>query len=103
MDNIRLLIDIGSTFTKVIAIDMAEATIVGRAQSPSTVEKDVTIGIRQAIEKLKQETGIQNLYERKALACSSGSISTWRSLILTRANRRAITLSVTPGPMEIGI
>ena len=71
--NIRLLIDFGSTFTKVIAIDILNETIIGRVQVPSTVEVDVTIGLQKAIDKLREETGIKDLEDREALACSSAA------------------------------
>ena len=71
--NIRLLIDFGSTFTKVVAIDISSDTIVGRVQEPSTVDTDVTIGLQRAIDRLKEDTGIKDLHDREALACSSAA------------------------------
>ena len=71
--DIRLLIDFGSTFTKVVAIDISDETIIGRAQEPSTVDTDVTIGLQRAIDRLKEETGIRDLHDREALACSSAA------------------------------
>ena len=71
--DIRLFIDFGSTFTKVVAIDIPNETIIGRVQVPSTVDTDVTIGLQKAIDNLKEETGIRNLADREALACSSAA------------------------------
>ena len=51
---VYLLIDVGSTYTKVLAVDLAEEVILGRAQSPTTVETDVTIGLNRALEELAQ-------------------------------------------------
>jgi uncharacterized protein (TIGR01319 family) len=50
--NVVQLVDFGSTFTKVVSVDLDTATILGRAQHPSTVETDVTIGLDRAIAAL---------------------------------------------------
>ena len=71
--DIRLLIDFGSTFTKLVAIDLKGETIVGRVQVPSTVDTDITIGLKEAIENLREQTGIRDLADKEALACSSAA------------------------------
>jgi uncharacterized protein (TIGR01319 family) len=53
MRELALLIDFGSTYTKVIAIDLAEARVVGRAQAPSTVATDVCEGLLDALLRLE--------------------------------------------------
>lgn len=72
-DGIRILIDFGSTYTKVVAIDLEKEEIVAQSRVPSTVSTDITIGLRQALEKIKQVTGSDGLLEKKALACSSAA------------------------------
>ncbi len=54
MDQLALLIDFGSTFTKVIAVDLAAPAILARAQAPSTVETDVCEGFFGALARLAQ-------------------------------------------------
>jgi len=66
-----LLIDIGSTFTKVCSLDMYSGTILGTAQSGTTVEDDVCIGIENATKILEDKTHINNY--KKKLACSSAA------------------------------
>jgi uncharacterized protein (TIGR01319 family) len=73
MDDIRLLIDFGSTFTKVVAVDLDRTEVAAAARVPSTVESDITVGLRQALKKIEENTGIGNLEERQALACSSAA------------------------------
>jgi uncharacterized protein (TIGR01319 family) len=73
MDDIRLLIDFGSTFTKVVAVDLDRIEVVAAARVPSTVDTDITIGLKQALKKIEENTGIGNLEERQALACSSAA------------------------------
>jgi uncharacterized protein (TIGR01319 family) len=71
--NIRLLIDFGSTFTKVVAVDLGQNKIITRTQVPSTVEEDVTIGLKEALSKIYDEGRISRDVEKKALACSSAA------------------------------
>lgn len=47
-----LLIDFGSTFTKVTAVDRQKAEIIGRAQDFTTVDTDIQIGLNNALEKM---------------------------------------------------
>jgi len=47
-----LLIDFGSTFTKILAIDLDSEEILAYAQSGSTVETDIMVGLRQALDRL---------------------------------------------------
>ena len=71
MDDIRLLIDFGSTFTKVVVVDLSNEEIVAAARVPSTVDSDITTGLREALKQVEENTEISNLEEREALACSS--------------------------------
>ncbi|MCK4273833.1 MAG: glutamate mutase L [Dehalococcoidales bacterium] len=73
MDDIRLLIDFGSTFTKVVAVDLDKVEVVATARVPSTVESDITVGLGEALKKIEENTGIGDLEEREALACSSAA------------------------------
>lgn len=47
--SIHLLVDFGSTYTKVIAVDIEKELILGRAQAPTTVETDITMGLNKAL------------------------------------------------------
>ncbi len=73
MSDIRLLIDFGSTFTKVVAVDLGGEEIAAIARVPSTVDSDITIGLRKALREIARRTGIGNLEEKEALACSSAA------------------------------
>ena len=48
MRDATLLIDFGSTYTKLVAVDEAAEEILGTAQSPTTVETDISEGLRSA-------------------------------------------------------
>ena len=69
--NVRVLIDFGSTYTKVVAIDMEKEEIVSQTRVPSTVDTDITIGLKEALAEITRQAGISDVAEKKALACSS--------------------------------
>ena len=56
--SIYLLVDFGSTYTKILAVDLAEEIILGRSQSPTTIETDVTIGLNKALAELVDVCGV---------------------------------------------
>lgn len=70
---LTLAIDFGSTYTKLVAMDLDRAELVGVAQAASTVGTDITIGLRQAMKKLKTLTGVKQLETSRILACSSAA------------------------------
>ena len=67
-----LLIDFGSTYTKLRAIDLDDARILGSGQGPSTVQSDVTIGMRAALADLEANLGSLPRF-RYRLASSSAA------------------------------
>jgi len=67
-----LLIDFGSTFTKLRAVDLADGNIIGAGQGPSTVETDVTEGLNAALADLEGYLGALPDFKHR-LACSSAA------------------------------
>ncbi|MDH5208985.1 MAG: glutamate mutase L, partial [Burkholderiaceae bacterium] len=67
-----LLIDFGSTYTKLRAVDVERATILGAGQGPSTVGTDITIGMRAALADLERHIGVLPEFAYR-LACSSAA------------------------------
>ena len=53
-----LLIDFGSTFTKLVAVDLDTAQLIGRSQAPSTVATDVRDGLLQALAVLHERNPV---------------------------------------------
>ena len=47
-----LLIDFGSTYTKLRAVDVSARRVLGAGQGPSTVTTDISIGMRAALADL---------------------------------------------------
>lgn len=66
-----LLIDFGSTYTKVTAVDLDTETVIGTAQSYTTIETDINNGLNNALAILKEKIGDVN-FDYK-LACSSAA------------------------------
>jgi uncharacterized protein (TIGR01319 family) len=74
-----LLIDFGSTYTKLRAVDLEAATVVGSAQGPSTVTTDVTIGLDMALAELRQTmtsdgNGFPDFSHRLASSSAAGGL-----------------------------
>ncbi len=52
-----LLIDFGSTYTKLRAVDLTRGRLIGSAQGPSTVRTDVCEGLQQGLKRLESQLG----------------------------------------------
>jgi uncharacterized protein (TIGR01319 family) len=73
MMKVTLLVDIGSTNTKITAVDLENEEIVGRAYASSTVDTDMTIGLDEAYRKLLTQIGHGPLDIEAKFACSSAA------------------------------
>jgi uncharacterized protein (TIGR01319 family) len=69
-----LCIDFGSTYTKVVGVDIDEPKILGRTQSFTTVKEDINIGLEKAIAKLSNITGIEEWPVRFACSSAAGGL-----------------------------
>ena len=66
-----LLIDFGSTYTKLTAVDVEAEVILGTAQAYTTVETDINDGLNEGLRRLEAKTG--KLDFDKCYACSSAA------------------------------
>ncbi len=57
MADFALLIDFGSTYTKLRAIDLERRRILGAGQGPSTVTSDIMVGMTAALADLERRLG----------------------------------------------
>lgn len=72
--DIGIFVDFGSTYTKVVAIDLDEERIIGKGQSVSTVKTDIMIGLNSALKMLEAHSQRRCLDESNIrLACSSAA------------------------------
>lgn len=68
-----LMIDFGSTFTKLTAVDTEIEDVIATASSFTTVDTDITIGYSNALKKLGEKLGEENPRFDKIIACSSAA------------------------------
>ena len=66
-----LLIDFGSTYTKLTAVDLDTPRILGHAQAFTTAASDISIGLEHAMTRLRSICG--DLKYEARLACSSAA------------------------------
>jgi uncharacterized protein (TIGR01319 family) len=67
-----LLIDFGSTYTKLRAVDIEGRCLIGTGQGPSTVVTDINVGMRAALADLERRAGTLPRW-RYRLASSSAA------------------------------
>ena len=72
--NAILLIDFGSTYTKLTAVDMNEAKVLGTAQAYTTVETDINDGLAAALHLLEKETGPLSYVHTYACSSAAGGL-----------------------------
>ena len=66
-----LLIDFGSTYTKLTAVDVDAEEILGTAAAYTTVQTDINDGLNEGLRLLEEKTG--KLTFEKCYACSSAA------------------------------
>ena len=66
-----LLIDFGSTYTKLTAVDVESESLLGTAAAYTTVQTDINDGLREAMQRLEEKTG--KLEFSECYACSSAA------------------------------
>jgi len=72
MSGAALLIDFGSTYTKLRAVDLKSGRLLAAGQGPSTVATDVTVGLKAALADLDARLGGLPVF-RHRLASSSAA------------------------------
>jgi uncharacterized protein (TIGR01319 family) len=81
LSSLALLIDFGSTYTKVVAVDLRAGEVIGRSQAASTVNTDVREGLVQALALLhkrhalfdRRPAGLDVLKDQVVFAASSAA------------------------------
>lgn len=76
--DLTLLVDFGSTYTKLALVDLDNEVLVSKAQSASTVSDDMMRGFNDALTKLLQNPecanrGVKESDINRKLACSSAA------------------------------
>jgi uncharacterized protein (TIGR01319 family) len=74
-DPAALLIDFGSTYTKLRAVDLGEGKLLGSGQGPSTVTNDITVGMQAALDDLEERLGaLPDFKYRLASSSAAGGL-----------------------------
>lgn len=66
-----LLIDLGSTYTKVTVVDLDGEVIIGSATAGTTIDTNIMEGLNEALQKIPEPSGGWNFVRK--LACSSAA------------------------------
>jgi uncharacterized protein (TIGR01319 family) len=75
MSDTALLIDFGSTYTKLRAVDLSAGKILASGQGPSTVASDVTFGLDAALADLEKRLGgLPSFRHRLASSSAAGGL-----------------------------
>ena len=69
-----LLVDFGSTYTKVAAVDLDSEELLGTAQSWTTVQTDIGVGLDKAVRMLKTRVGDLDFTARYACSSAAGGL-----------------------------
>lgn len=69
-----LLIDFGSTYTKVTAVDVEKQELLGTAASYTTVETDINDGLNNALKILSEKVGDLEYDARYACSSAAGGL-----------------------------
>ena len=69
-----LLIDFGSTYTKVTAVDVESGVLLGTADSFTTIESDIGEGLQNALDRLHSKTGPLEYEARYACSSAAGGL-----------------------------
>ncbi|MBU1141101.1 MAG: glutamate mutase L [Firmicutes bacterium] len=67
-----LLVDFGSTFTKLTAVDLDREDIIATSKAITTVDTNIVIGYEKALERLYEKIGSKIDFDR-IIACSSAA------------------------------
>jgi len=69
-----LLIDFGSTYTKLTAVDVDEPRLLGTASSYTTIQTDINDGLQKGLEQLEQITGKVEYSAKYACSSAAGGL-----------------------------
>ncbi|MCL2426294.1 MAG: methylaspartate mutase accessory protein GlmL [Oscillospiraceae bacterium] len=88
-----LLIDYGSTYTKVVVADITSNKLLGCASSYTTVETDVGEGLACALKELEKQTGKIDFYKKLACSSAAGGLRMVASGLVPELTAKAASLA----------
>ena len=99
-----LLIDFGSTYTKLTAVDVEEERILGTASAYTTVQTDINDGLQAGLQKLEEKTGKLEFVETYACSSAAGGLRMVTSGLVPELTGDAARLaSLGAGAKVVGV
>lgn len=99
-----LLIDFGSTYTKLTAVDVEGEEILGTAAAYTTVETDINNGLQEGLRRLEEKTGHLDFAETYACSSAAGGLRMVTSGLVPELTGDAAKLaSLGAGAKVVGI
>lgn len=99
-----LLIDFGSTYTKLTAVDVEDERILGTAASYTTVQTDIGDGLRNGLKLLEEKVGKLDFAETFACSSAAGGLRMVASGLVPELTSEAAKLaSLGAGAKIVGL
>lgn len=99
-----LLIDFGSTYTKLTAVDVEAEKILGTASAYTTVQTDINDGLQAGLRKLEEKTGKLDFAETYACSSAAGGLRMVTSGLVPELTGDAARLaSLGAGAKVVGV
>jgi len=99
-----LLIDFGSTYTKITAVDIDEEKILGTASAYTTIETDINDGLKEGIKRLEEKIGKLDYSECYACSSAAGGLRMVTSGLVPELTGEAARLaSLGAGAKVVGV
>ena len=99
-----LLIDFGSTYTKLTAVDIEGETVLGTAQSFTTIFTDINDGLNNGLKLLREKIGDVEFAETYACSSAAGGLRMVTSGLVPELTGEAAKLaSLGAGAKVVGI
>ena len=99
-----LLIDFGSTYTKLTAVDLDSETILGTAQSFTTIFTDINDGLENGLKLLREKIGDVSFTETYACSSAAGGLRMVTSGLVPELTGEAAKMaSLGAGAKVVGI
>ncbi len=88
-----LLIDFGSTYTKLTAVDLDEARVIAHTQTRTTADTDLSAGLNAGLEALEEKTGPLSYEARLACSSAAGGLNMVASGLVPNLTAKAAKLA----------
>jgi len=99
-----LLIDFGSTYTKLTAVDVEGETLLGTAAAFTTIQTDINDGLTEGLKKLEAKIGPVDFAETYACSSAAGGLRMVTSGLVPELTGEAARLaSLGAGAKVVGV